>query len=381
MDKPFFSLLHTSLNSKARVGSIITDHGEITTPVFMPVGTLGSIRSLSMKEMKEEINAQIILGNTYHLYLRPGCDLIQKAKGLHRFINWDRPLLTDSGGFQVWSLKKIRSIIEEGVFFRSHIDGKSILFTPENVMESQRKIGADIIMAFDECPSYDSGHDIIEKSVDLTLRWTQRAVDWLKINPEYYDYRQFLFGIVQGALYKDLRKKSIQKLIEMDLPGYALGGLSVGEPMPEAYEITDYCTDFLPTQKPRYAMGIGTPTDLLNMILNGIDMFDCVIPTRNARNGMAWTWQGTFHYKAARYKDDTENPLDPNCNCYTCKNHSRAYLRHLFKSRELTVFYLASLHNLYFFQELMKVSKEKILDNSFEPWSKVKLKEWEEFKG
>ena len=372
----FFKLNKTSSGSKARAATLTTDHGKIKTPVFMPVGTLGSIRSLSMRDMSEEINAQIILGNTYHLYLRPGCDLIQKAGGLHQFIQWNRPLLTDSGGFQVWSLQKIRSITKEGVTFRSHIDGKSILFTPEIVMDAQRKIGADIIMAFDECPSFDQSHEAINKSIDLTIHWTKRAVTWLHQNPEYHPYQQFFFGINQGALYTDLRQKSIDSLLELDLPGYAIGGLSVGEPMPKAYEIADFCTNTLPTQKPRYVMGVGTPTDLLNMILAGIDLFDCVIPTRNARNGMVWTWEGKIHYKAARHKESLNLPLDPNCHCYTCKTHSRAYVRHLFQANEISVFYLTSLHNLFFFQDLMKACRHHLLEDTFEPWAYKLLNLW-----
>ncbi|MBF0431984.1 MAG: tRNA guanosine(34) transglycosylase Tgt [Fibrobacteria bacterium] len=375
--KPFFKLETTSSSSKARAGVFHTGHGDVKTPVFMPVGTAGSIKAVSPRDMIE-LNAQIILGNTYHLFLRPGCELVNKAGGLHKFINWPRPMLTDSGGFQVWSLSKMRKITAEGVQFRSHIDGSPFTFTPENVMESQRKLGADIIMAFDDCPAYPSSHQEISDSLNLTLNYTNRAWNWLKEHPALYDYPQYFFGIVQGGLFKDLRKKAIEALIELDLPGYAIGGLCVGEPIPEIYEIADYSTDFLPSQKPRYAMGMGTPKDLLQMILRGIDMFDCVIPTRNARNGMVWTWDGVLHYKAARYAKDLNNPLDPNCDCYTCKNFSRAYIRHLFHAHELTVFQLTSIHNLRFFCSLMEKAREKILEGTFESWAGELLKKWEQ---
>jgi queuine tRNA-ribosyltransferase len=371
----FFTLEASSPHSKARVGTVRTAHGNIQTPVFMPVGTVGSVKSMTARDL-EEIQAQIILGNTYHLYLRPGADLIDKAGGLHRFIGWKKPMLTDSGGFQVWSLQQIRTISEEGVEFRSHIDGKKIFFTPENVMETQRKIGADIIMAFDECPPYPSTPQMLKDSLARTLRWTDRAVKWLKENPERHEYKQHFFGIVQGGLVNEIRKDSIDALVDMDLPGYAIGGLSVGEPMPEAYEMTDFCTEHLPAHKPRYVMGVGTPTDLLNMIRRGVDMFDCVIPTRNARNGMVWTWQGALHYKAARYADKLDEPLDPQCGCYTCQNHSKAYIRHLFKANELTALHLATVHNLYFFQDLMRTARAKILEGTFESWSQDLLTLW-----
>ncbi len=373
--KGLFQLNKTSNKSKARLGTLTTAHGEIQTPIFMPVGTAGSVKTLTSQNL-EEMGAKIILGNTYHLYLRPGLDLIEKAGGLHRFINWKKPMLTDSGGFQVWSLSKMRTLSEKGAEFRSHIDGRKIVFTPESVMEAQRKIGADIIMAFDECPPYPATEQEIRKSLDLTLRWTERAINWLAENKEIHGYPQYLFGIVQGGLYPEQRKHSIDKLIEFDLPGYAIGGLSVGEPIPDIYRIADYCTDHLPTNKPRYVMGMGTPQDLLELIARGVDMFDCVIPTRNARNGMVWTWEGVLHYKAARYANDLETPLDPHCQCYTCQNHSRAYIRHLFKANELTVLHLASLHNLHFFCDLMKIAREKIAEDTLEEWSHDLLERW-----
>ncbi len=323
-----------------------------------------------------KMDAQIILGNTYHLFLRPGTDLIAKAGGLHKFIHWNRPMLTDSGGFQVWSLSKMRKMDDNGVHFRSHIDGSPFTFTPENVMESQRKIGADIIMAFDDCPAYPSTLEEMTKSVNRTLNWTKRASRWLQEHPPMHGYEQHFFPIVQGGLYHDIRKRAAETLAELDAPGYAIGGLCVGEPIPEIYKMTDFCTDYLPQNKPRYAMGMGTPSDLLEMIGRGIDMFDCVIPTRNARNGMVWTWDGVLHYKAARYANDLDGPLDAQCDCYTCQNHSRAYIRHLFHAHELTVFHLTSLHNLHFFVSVMKKAREKILEGKFESWRKEMLARW-----
>ncbi len=374
-----FNLEYTSSDCKARAGTITTQHGQIKTPVFMPVGTCGSVKAVDFQHM-HQLGAQIILGNTYHLYIRPGLDLIQKAGGLHKFINWEKPMLTDSGGFQVWSLQSMRKMTKEGVEFRSHVDGRKILFTPETVMDAQRILGADIIMAFDECPPYPSSKEDLIRSWDITFDWTKRAVEYLDKNPEHYGHKQNFFGIVQGGTYNELRQKSMEDLIPLDLPGYALGGLSVGEPMPIAYDIADHCSNTLPAHKPRYVMGVGTPTDLLEFVRRGIDMFDCVIPTRNARNGMVWTWEGVLHYKAARHKEQFDIPLDKNCSCYTCKNHSRAYLRHLFHAQELTVLQLASIHNLHFFCELMAVSREKILSGDFEKWSSELLQKWKQKK-
>jgi queuine tRNA-ribosyltransferase len=373
MSKDFsFELKKTSSNSRARLGEITTAHGKIQTPIFMPVGTSGSVKSLNQNQLID-IQAQIILGNTYHLYLRPGTSLLEKAGGLHKFINWDRPLLTDSGGFQVWSLQEIRKITEAGVEFRSHIDGSKHLFTPEAVMEHQRKIGADIIMAFDECTPYPATEKEVLHSLQFTQNWTERAVEWLEQNPALYGYEQAFFGIVQGGMYKEFRQKAIEHLIPLDLPGYALGGLSVGEPAEIMYQVADYCTPILPENKPRYVMGVGTPINLLELIERGVDMFDCVMPSRNARNGMVYTSVGILSYKAAMHAEKLNEPLDPNCSCYTCKNYSKAYLRHLFQSKELLAYQLATLHNLHFYLNLMEQAREHIAAGTFETWKKAQV--------
>jgi queuine tRNA-ribosyltransferase len=375
MSLPFFSLESTSGSSKARAGRIRTAHGEIETPVFMPVGTAGAVKALSPQRV-EETGSNIILGNTYHLYLRPGCDLLERAGGLHRFANWKRSLLTDSGGFQVWSLETLRKITEEGVEFRSHIDGSKHLFTPESVMEAQRKIGADIIMAFDECTPYPATPAETQKSLGLTQRWTERALEWLAKHPPLHGYPQFFFGIVQGGMHPESRQAAIEHLKPLDLPGYALGGLSVGEPAEIMYEVADFSTRFMPADKPRYVMGVGTPTNLLELIERGVDMFDCVLPTRNARNGTVYTWDGALHYKAARHAQELDIPLDARCACYTCRNFSRAYLRHLFVAGEFLAFELASLHTLTFYRDLMKEARKQILAGTFEGWKRELTTKW-----
>ncbi|HEX2612023.1 MAG TPA: tRNA guanosine(34) transglycosylase Tgt [Fibrobacteria bacterium] len=375
MTAPFFSLESTSTGSRARAGRLRTAHGEIETPVFMPVGTAGAVKALSPQRV-QETGAKIILGNTYHLYLRPGTDLISRAGGLHRFAAWPGAMLTDSGGFQVWSLETLRKITENGVEFRSHIDGSKHLFTAESVMEAQRKIGADIIMAFDECTPWPATPAETEKSLRLTQRWTERAIEWLAKNPALHGYEQSFFGIVQGGMHKESRQAAIEHLKPLDLPGYALGGLSVGEPAPVMYEVAEYCDGLLPREKPRYVMGVGTPSNLLELIERGMDMFDCVLPTRNARNGTVYTWEGALHYKAARHAQDIDKPLDERCNCYTCKNFSRAYLRHLFVAGEFLAFELASLHTLTFYQDLMKEARKRILEGGFEGWKADLLATW-----
>jgi queuine tRNA-ribosyltransferase len=373
---PFFELQKTSPDSKARAGVLRTAHGDIPTPVFMPVGTAGAVKAMSPRTLREA-GAAIILGNTYHLYLRPGTGLIAQAGGLHRFMGWDGALLTDSGGFQVWSLETLRKISEEGVEFRSHIDGSKHLFTPESVMEAQRRIGADIIMAFDECTPHPATPAEVDKSLELTQRWTERALAWLREHPPMHGYEQRFFGIVQGGMLKEARRKAIEHLVPLDLPGLALGGLSVGEPAETMYEIADYCTGLLPAGKPRYVMGVGTPANLLTLVGLGVDMFDCVLPTRNARNGTVYTWSGPIHYKAARHAAELDMPLDPRCGCYTCRNFSRAYLRHLFVAGEILALELATLHSLYFYGELMAECRKRILEGNFGPWRGQLLRQWE----
>lgn len=370
-----YDLLRECKDTKARAGVLHTPHGDIHTPIFMPVGTQASVKALTSEQV-EEAGAEIILGNTYHLYLRPGLDILQKAGGLRHFMKWPKAMLTDSGGFQVWSLSPIRKMTREGVEFRSHIDGSKIMFTPESVMRSQQIIGADIMMAFDECTAYPSTPKQLRDSLDITLHWHERAVEYLSKNDSIYGYPQALFGIVQGGTEFDLRCEAIEKLKSYDLPGYALGGLSVGEPIPMIYDMVERCAPLLQKHKPRYVMGMGTPQDLLELVSRGIDMFDCVIPTRNARNGMVWTWDGVLHYKAARYAQDLDTPLDPKCGCPVCKKYSRAYLRHLFKAGEITALHLSSYHNVWFFLELMREARKHILAGDFSSWSQNLLKLW-----
>lgn len=351
-----FSFTLQKTCGKARAGIMKTEHGEILTPVFMPVGTLGTVKAMSPKEL-EEVQAQIILGNTYHLYIRPGHTLIQKAGGLHKFINWNHPILTDSGGFQVMSLAALRKISKEGVKFQSHIDGSAHIFTPEKVIEIQEALGADIIMSFDECPPYPSTRQYIEKSLATTLDWAERG------KKAFTNYQhQALFGIVQGGIFEDLREKSALELSAMDFSGYGIGGLAVGEEKEDLLRITALLNDILPKDKPRYLMGVGTPSDLLNNIDRGIDMFDCVMPTRNARKGSIFTRYGKMIIKAARYKDDF-NPIDPLCGCYTCTHFSRAYIRHLITMNEILGMRLTTIHSLWFYQELMQMARKAIWEN------------------
>jgi queuine tRNA-ribosyltransferase len=382
MTKPFstpftspFTLEHTSTQSSARAGVFKTDHGEVETPVFMPVGTQGSVKALTPRDL-EAADAKIILGNTYHLYLRPGCELIAEAGGLHRFIGWKRAMLTDSGGFQVWSLDELRKIKPHGVEFRSHIDGSKHLFTPEAVMLHQRRIGADIIMAFDECTPFPATPTQVEVSLKLTQAWTETALEWLDKNPPLHGYNQSFFGIVQGGMYPESRVAAIEHLKQFDLPGYAIGGLSVGEPADIMYEMAEVCTAVMPKHKPRYVMGVGTPENLLELVRRGVDMFDCVLPSRNARNGTVYTWDGPLHYKAARHAKELDIPLDPKCDCYTCKNFSRAYVRHLFRAGEISALQLATIHSIHFFVQLMKEARRQILANTYEAWSEDLLQRW-----
>ncbi len=372
---PFFTLERAPAGSRARAGRLRTDHGEIETPVFMPVGTAGAVKALSPRSVRET-GAGLILGNTYHLYLRPGCELIDRAGGLHRFAAWEGAMLTDSGGFQVWSLETLRKITEEGVEFRSHIDGSKHLFTAESVMEAQRKIGADIIMAFDECTPYPSTPEQADTSLGLTQRWTERAMEWLAANPERHGYRQHFFGIVQGGMHKEARARAIGHIAALDTPGIALGGLSVGEPAEIMYDIAGHCTALMPEGKPRYVMGVGTPSNLLTLIGLGVDMFDCVLPTRNARNGTVYTWDGALHYKAARHAQELDEPFDRRCSCYACRNFSRAYLRHLFVAGEILALELATLHSIHFYQDLMREARRRILAGDFAEWSSELLRKW-----
>ena len=368
MEKNRFELFKTSSKSKARLGKIYTGHGVITTPIFMPVGTQATVKGLTPRDL-DEAKAEIILGNTYHLYLRPGTELIKDAGGLHKFMHWHGPMLTDSGGFQVWSLKDLRKIKKDGIEFRSNLDGSKHFFSPESVMKAQREIGADIIMALDECTPYPSTQQEALKSLNFTLDWTRRAKVWLEENAPLFGYDQSFFGIIQGGMHLDLRAKAIEEIKKVDPDGYALGGLSVGEPTELMYQIADYCTNYMPVEKPRYVMGVGTPWNLLELILRGVDMCDCVMPTRNARNGMLFTSEGVLHYKAGRYAKCLDKAPDPNCDCYTCRNFSRAYLRHLFHSGEILAMTLASIHNVHFYLKLMRDAKEHIANDTFEDWA------------
>jgi queuine tRNA-ribosyltransferase len=353
-----FSFALQAQSGQARAGKISTNHGEINTPVFMPVGTLGTVKAMSPQELKET-HAQIILGNTYHLYMRPGHELVRKAGGLHKFISWDRPMLTDSGGFQVMSLAALRKITRDGVKFRSHIDGSLHFFTPASVIRVQEALGADIIMSFDECPPYPATRDYVERSLTTTLRWAEEGLKAFTNQAN-----QALFGIVQGGIYNDLRQQSALALMDMDFAGYSIGGLAVGEEKDDMFRITAFLNDILPQHKPRYLMGVGTPSDLLKNVANGVDMFDCVMPTRNARKGSIFTRHGKMIIKAARYKEDFR-PIDEKCSCYTCTNFSRAYVRHLITMKEILGMRLATIHSLHFYQELMAMARAAIFADRY----------------
>jgi len=362
-----FNLETTDIHSKARTGTIETAHGTIQTPIFMPVGTIGTVKGVHQHELKEDVKAQIILGNTYHLYLRPTTDVLEKAGGLHKFIGWDGPILTDSGGFQVYSLSKIRKITEEGAMFQSHIDGSKHLFTPEYAIDIQRKIGGDIIMAFDECTPYPCEYNYAKRSLDMTHRWLKRCCDHFDKQPNVYGYEQTFFPIVQGSTYKDLRKESAKVIADFGREGNAIGGLSVGEPNDEMYEMTDIVTDILPVEKPRYLMGVGTPANILECIALGIDMFDCVMPTRNARHGMLFTQHGIINIKNAKWRNDF-SAIDDSFECKTSNFHTKAYLRHLFSTKELLGMQIATLHNLSFYLWLVSEARRRIQDGSFRAW-------------
>ena len=355
-----FTLESKDSKSGARAGILMTEHGEIKTPIFMPVGTVGSVKSVHQRELKDDIKAQVILGNTYHLYLRPGTKILNEAGGLHKFMGWNEPILTDSGGYQVYSLSGTNTITEEGVAFKSHIDGSKHFFSPEFSMEIQRKIGADIIMAFDECPPYPSDYEYARKSMEMTHRWLDRCISWLDKNPELYGHKQTLFPIVQGSTYNDLRKKSAEYIASKEAVGYAIGGLSVGEPAEEMYAMSDLVCSFLPESKARYLMGVGTPANILENIALGVDMFDCVMPTRNGRNGMIFTSEGIINIKNKKWENDY-SPLDPNGSSFVDSEYSKAYLRHLFAANEYLGKQIASIHNLRFYLWLAETAREKIL--------------------
>ena len=362
-----FDLLKKDDKSQARAGVVTTDHGKIETPIFMPVGTVASVKGVHQRELKDDINPDIILGNTYHLYLRPQTDILEKAGGLHKFMNWDRNILTDSGGYQVYSLSSNRKIKEEGVKFKSHIDGSYHFFSPENVMEIQRTIGADIIMAFDECTPYPCDYRYAKRSMHMTHRWLKRCITQMDSTEPKYGYSQALFPIVQGSVYPDLRKESAEFIAEQNGVGNAIGGLSVGEPDEDMYSMTDLVCSILPTDKPRYLMGVGTPVNILESIAMGVDMFDCVMPSRNARHGMLFTSEGTINIKNQKWKMDF-SPLDPNGTAYVDQVYTKAYLRHLFKANEITAMQIATLHNLSFYLSLMAEARVQIEKGTFSTW-------------
>ena len=368
-----FDLLHTDPLSRARAGKITTDHGVIETPIFMPVGTAATVKGLHQRELRDEVNPDVILGNTYHLYLRPKTPILEKAGGLHKFMNWDRNILTDSGGFQVYSLSANRKIKEEGVKFKSHIDGSYHFFSPESVMEIQRTIGADIIMAFDECTPYPCDYRYAKRSMHMTHRWLDRCVNHLEKLPFKYDYEQTFFPIVQGSTYKDLRAQSAEYIASVGAAGNAIGGLSVGEPAEEMYAMTDVVTSILPVDKPRYLMGVGTPINILENIALGIDMFDCVMPTRNARNGMLFTSEGIINIKNKKWEDDL-SPIDAMGHTWVDLEYSKAYLRHLFAANESLGKQIASIHNLGFYMWLVREARVQILAGTFYEWKNKMVK-------
>lgn len=369
-----FTLQAKDKQSKARAGAIETAHGTLQTPIFMPVGTAATVKAVHQHELVNDIKAQIILGNTYHLYLRPGLEVIQRAGGLHRFNGWEKPILTDSGGYQVYSLSEVRKIKEEGVTFRSHIDGSKHLFTPENVMDTQRIIGADIIMAFDECTPYPCDYQYAKGSLDMTHRWLKRCCERFDHTEPLYGYEQTLFPIVQGSTYRDLREKSAETIASFGREGNAIGGLSVGEPAEEMYAMTEIVCDILPVEKPRYLMGVGTPVNILENIALGIDMFDCVMPTRNARNGMLFTRHGIINIKNKKWEMDF-SPIDAESDLLVDRAYSKAYLRHLIRSQEILGAQIASLHNLHFYLWLVGQAREHILQGDFREWKNRMVKQ------
>jgi queuine tRNA-ribosyltransferase len=362
-----FEIFAKDPKTKARAGELTTDHGKIQTPIFMPVGTVGSVKGVNQKDLVEDVKAQIILGNTYHLYLRPGMETMQMAGGLHKFINWDRPLLTDSGGYQVFSLSDNRKLKEDGAHFRSHIDGSKHIFTPENIVDIQRQIGADIIMAFDECTPYPCDYDYAKKSMELTHRWLGRGLKRFDETEPLYGHKQTFFPIVQGSVFKDLRIESAKTIASHERDGYAIGGLSVGEPVEDMYDMIDVVNEILPQEKPRYLMGVGTPVNILEGISRGIDMFDCVMPTRNGRNGMLFTREGIINIRNIKWKNDF-SAIEENGASFVDTKFSKAYLRHLIRSKEILGAQIASLHNLSFYLWLVTEARERILDGTFAEW-------------
>ena len=363
----FFDLIHTDTHSCARAGIVHTDHGDIQTPIFMPVGTVGTVKGVQRTFLEEDINAQIILGNTYHLYLRPGTEILHKAGGLHRFEGWKRPILTDSGGFQVFSLTDIRKMTEEGVQFSSHIDGRKLMFTPENVMDIQREIGADIMMAFDECCPGTADRTYAQKSMERTHRWLDRCIQRFDTTPDLYGYKQHLFPIVQGCVYPDLRQEAAKRLRDLDRDGYAIGGLAVGEPTEDMYAMIEVVNDILPQNKPRYLMGVGTPWNILEGIERGVDMFDCVMPTRNGRNGMIFTQNGVMNLRNKKWEDDFTE-LDPCGTSFVDHHYTRAYVRHLIHAQEMLGLEILSIHNLAFYLWLVGEARKHILAGDFKTW-------------
>lgn len=363
-----FKLIHQDSKSSARAGLIKTAHGDIETPIFMPVGTQGTVKSISPDELNA-VGAQIILGNTYHLYLRPGAELVENGGGLQKFAGWNKPILTDSGGYQVFSLAELNKVTDEGLKFQSHLDGSYHFFTPELVIQIQRSLGSDIMMVLDRCNPYPCSYDDAAKANKITQRWAERSLQAYQASEPKFGYEQTIFAIVQGSMYSDLRRESASGLIDLNFPGYAIGGLSVGEPKQALYEMTGLCTSLLPFDKPRYLMGVGKPEDLVIAIEMGVDMFDCVIPTRNGRNGTVYTWQGPLVVKNALYRRDFK-PIDEACHCYVCRNFTRAYIRHLFQAREILALRLASYHNLYFYLKLVKEARLAILENRYPSWKK-----------
>ena len=370
----FFKVTHKDAGTKARIGKLKTDHGTVETPVFMPVGTQGTVKSLSPEELLQS-NTSIILNNAYHLYLRPGEELLDSIGGAHKFCGWDGPILTDSGGYQIYSLSNLNKTSDEGVQFQSHLDGSLHFFTPERIIDIQKKIGADIIMPLDKPIAYPSDKIDAQSANRLTIEWAKRSKESFENTKGYHNYKQVLFGILQGGVFTDLRKMAIEEMTELDFPGYAIGGLAVGEPKDLLFELTDFSTDFMPEDKPRYLMGIGKPEDIVESIGMGVDMFDCVLPTRVGRNGWIYTHAGRLVIKNAEFKDDL-SAIDDSCNCYACKNFSRAYLRHLFNAGEMLGPRLASLHNITFYQKLIEEAKEAVRNNNYTHWKKKFLQNY-----
>ena len=364
------NIISKDKGSKARTGYFETGHGKVETPIFMPVGTQGSVKAVNQNYLEKDIKAQIVLSNTYHLYLRPGTNVLEEAGGLHKFMNWSKPILTDSGGYQVFSLTDLRKLKPDGVEFKSHLDGSKHFFTPEKVINIQRSIGSDIVMSLDECTPFPCDYEYAQKSTQLTSNWAKLNKEAFEKSKPLYGHNQFLFGIIQGSVYKDLREKSAIDLINLDFDGYAIGGLAVGEPTEVMYDLVDFTTGFMPEDRVRYLMGVGRPENILEAIERGVDIFDCVMPTRNARNSNLFTSKGVLSMRNAKYKNDFNAP-DENCNCYTCSNYSRAYLRHLFIAGEILALELASIHNLHFYLNLVKEAGEHIKSGDFKIWKEI----------